>query len=58
MTVHLERDLDSLKKDIVHLGSLVQSSTQSVIEFLRTKSEQQLQSVLNQRSKSTGSRST
>ena len=46
MTVHLERDLDSLKKDIVHLGSLVQSSTQSVIEFLRTKSEQQLQSVL------------
>ena len=46
MTVHLERDLDSLKKDIVHLGSLVQNSTQSVIEFLRTKSEQQLQSVL------------
>ena len=46
MTVHLQRDLDSLKKDIVHLGSLVQSSTQSVIEFLRTKSEQQLQSVL------------
>ena len=46
MTVHLQRDLDSLKKDIVHLGSLVQSSTQSVVEFLGTKSEQQLQDVL------------
>ena len=46
MTVHLQRDLDSLKKDIVHLGSLVQNSTQSVIEFLGTKSEQQLQDVL------------
>ena len=46
MTVHLQRDLDSLKKDIVHLGSLVQNSTQSVIEFLGTKSEQQLQEVL------------
>lgn len=46
MTVHLERDLDSLKKDIVHLGSLVQNSTQSVVEFLGTKSEQQLQEVL------------
>ena len=46
MTVHLQRDLDSLKKDIVHLGSLVQNSTQSVIEFLGTKSEQQLQNVL------------
>ena len=46
MTVHLERDLDSLKKDIVHLGSLVQNSTQSVVEFLGTKSEQQLQDVL------------
>ena len=46
MTVHLQRDLDSLKKDIVHLGSLVQSSTQSVVEFLGTKSKQQLQDVL------------
>ena len=46
MTVHLQRDLDSLKKDIVHLGSLVQNSTQSVFEFLGTKSEQQLQDVL------------
>jgi phosphate transport system protein len=46
MTVHLQRDLDSLKKDIVHLGSLVQNSTQSVVEFLGTKSEQQLQEVL------------
>ena len=46
MTVHLQRDLDSLKKDIVHLGSLVQNSTQSVVEFLGTKSEQQLQDVL------------
>ena len=46
MTVHLQRDLDSLKKDIVHLGSLVQDSTQSVVEFLGTKSEQQLQNVL------------
>ncbi len=46
MTVHLQRDLDSLKKDIVHLGSLVQNSTQSVIEFWGTKSEQQLQEVL------------
>ena len=46
MTVHLQRDLDNLKKDIVHLGSLVQNSTQSVVEFLGTKSEQQLQDVL------------
>jgi len=46
MTVHLQRDLDSVKKDIVHLGSLVQNSTQSVVEFLGTKSEQQLQDVL------------
>ena len=46
MTVHLQRDLDSLKKDIVHLGSLVQNSTQSVVEFWGTKSEQQLQEVL------------
>ena len=46
MTVHLQRDLDNLKKDIVHLGSLVQNSTQSVVEFLGTKSEQQLQEVL------------
>ena len=46
MTVHLQRDLDNLKKDIVHLGSLVQNSTQSVVEFLVTKSEQQLQDVL------------
>ena len=46
MTVHLQRDLDSLKKDIVHLGSLVQNTTQSVVEFLGTKSEQQLQEVL------------
>ena len=46
MTVHLQRDLDSLKKDIVHLSSLVQSSIQSVVEFLRTKSEEPLQDVL------------
>ena len=58
MTVHLQRDLDNLKKDIVHLGSLVQSSTQSVVEFLGTKSEQQLNPFLNMRTVSTGSRST
>ena len=46
MTVHLQRDLDSLKKDIVHLGSLVQNSTQSVVEFWGTKSEKQLREVL------------
>ncbi|MEK9748781.1 MAG: phosphate signaling complex protein PhoU [Pseudomonadales bacterium] len=45
MTIHLQRDLDSLRKDVLHLGSLVQGSTKASIDFLNSKKTQQLDEV-------------
>lgn len=45
MTIHLQRDLESLRKDVLHLGSLVQGSTKASIGFLNSKKTQQLDEV-------------
>jgi len=45
MTIHLQRDLESLRKDVLHLGSLVQGSTKASIDFLNSKKTQQLDEV-------------
>jgi len=45
MTRHLQRDLESLRKDVLHLGSLVQGSTKASIDFLNSKKTQQLDEV-------------
>jgi len=45
MTIHLQRDLESLRKDVLHLGSLVQGSTKASIDFLNSKRTQQLDEV-------------
>ena len=45
MTIHLQRDLESLRKDVLHLGSLVQGSTKASIDFLNSKKAQQLDEV-------------
>jgi len=37
MTMHLQRDLERLRKDILHLGSMVKDTTQKSIDYLDSR---------------------
>lgn len=47
MSVHLQRDLDNLKKEILHLGDMVESATNNAIMALTNRLPDLVESVKN-----------
>ncbi|PWG68160.1 hypothetical protein DF186_25690, partial [Enterococcus hirae] len=46
MTIHLQRDLEKLRKDVLHLGALVNEITQLSVDFLESRSQGSLEEII------------